>query len=344
MGDVCYYCGKEVDLGYRCNFCNLVFCDEHRLPEQHNCSYMPSRDWETYRNLKNAREGYGWPISRRKKNSKTPNQSKYSKEIKPDEELDKNEIDTTDKENLYPHNSESQNIMNSEKDKKIYIWLIVLTVAIIGIGLYATGYYKIIGDFLDFSDTEDFTSLQTSDSLRRYSITKDSVYFTELNRRDTNQYIFKPFTSNGNFVHEFDLIITSIDTKADQYLRVNLVSYTDQLGDYWTLMNNGGSQICLSAGSVSNNKFVLILMETNGSQLSAGTNSAGLDLNQNYHVVIEREGNSIIAEIYDDGNFVTATSYTLNYPHNVNYVMLLQSMGYPNGNLNVSGLIQNLKI
>jgi len=331
MGDVCHYCGKEVDLGYRCNFCNLVFCEKHRLPEQHNCSHMPDRNWETYRNLKNAREGYGWPISRRKKNSKTPNQSEYSKERKPDEELNKIEIDTTDKEHL-------------EKNKKIYIWLMVLTVAIIGIGLYVTGYYKVIEAFLDFSDVEDFTSFQTSDSLRRYSITKNSVYFTELNRRDTNQYIFKPFTSNGNFILEFDLVITSIDAKADQYLRVNLVSYTDQLGDYWTLMNNGGSQICLSVGSVSNNKYFLILIETYGSKLSAGTNSADLDLNQNYHVVIEIYGNSIIAEIYDDGNFATATSYTLNYPHNINYIMLLQSMGYPNGNLNVSGLIQNLKI
>jgi len=40
---LCYICGKEVDLPFRCSYCNLSFCDEHRLPENHNCVNMPSR-------------------------------------------------------------------------------------------------------------------------------------------------------------------------------------------------------------------------------------------------------------------------------------------------------------
>lgn len=42
---LCYVCGKEVDLPHRCSYCNLTFCDEHRLPENHNCASMPSRSF-----------------------------------------------------------------------------------------------------------------------------------------------------------------------------------------------------------------------------------------------------------------------------------------------------------
>lgn len=33
----CSYCGKEVDLPFRCNYCGNYFCSEHRLPPTHNC-------------------------------------------------------------------------------------------------------------------------------------------------------------------------------------------------------------------------------------------------------------------------------------------------------------------
>jgi Zn-dependent protease len=33
----CQYCGKNVDFPFRCSFCGMYHCDEHRLPENHNC-------------------------------------------------------------------------------------------------------------------------------------------------------------------------------------------------------------------------------------------------------------------------------------------------------------------
>jgi len=42
---ICYFCGKEVLLPFRCKYCNLTFCDEHRLPEKHNCTGLPERGW-----------------------------------------------------------------------------------------------------------------------------------------------------------------------------------------------------------------------------------------------------------------------------------------------------------
>ncbi|MEM3013050.1 MAG: AN1-type zinc finger domain-containing protein [Candidatus Bathyarchaeia archaeon] len=33
----CQYCGKNVDLPFRCSFCGMYHCEEHRLPENHHC-------------------------------------------------------------------------------------------------------------------------------------------------------------------------------------------------------------------------------------------------------------------------------------------------------------------
>jgi predicted nucleic acid binding AN1-type Zn finger protein len=66
MGSVCNFCGKEVDLPYQCPYCGLFYCEDHRLPEQHNCLKAPNRDWDTFRELKNIREGYGWLPLRKK--------------------------------------------------------------------------------------------------------------------------------------------------------------------------------------------------------------------------------------------------------------------------------------
>ena len=62
---ICYLCGKETELEYRCPYCNLTFCDDHRLPEQHNCINIPDRDWEVYRK-ESIRMGRIKPVQRKK--------------------------------------------------------------------------------------------------------------------------------------------------------------------------------------------------------------------------------------------------------------------------------------
>lgn len=52
---ICYFCGKEVDIPFRCNYCNLTFCGEHRLPESHNCINIPKRGWFAYKKIQQAR-------------------------------------------------------------------------------------------------------------------------------------------------------------------------------------------------------------------------------------------------------------------------------------------------
>ncbi|MFX1325523.1 MAG: AN1-type zinc finger domain-containing protein [Promethearchaeota archaeon] len=36
----CYFCNEKFeDLPYRCTFCGMLFCSQHRLPENHECPF-----------------------------------------------------------------------------------------------------------------------------------------------------------------------------------------------------------------------------------------------------------------------------------------------------------------
>jgi len=39
----CRQCGNDVPLAYRCRRCGGLFCDEHRLPENHSCDAIALR-------------------------------------------------------------------------------------------------------------------------------------------------------------------------------------------------------------------------------------------------------------------------------------------------------------
>ncbi|MEJ2252234.1 MAG: zinc finger AN1 domain-containing stress-associated protein [Candidatus Lokiarchaeota archaeon] len=36
----CYYCGVNISqIPYRCSYCGMYFCSDHRLPENHKCNF-----------------------------------------------------------------------------------------------------------------------------------------------------------------------------------------------------------------------------------------------------------------------------------------------------------------
>jgi len=39
----CEYCGREVLLPFKCPYCGGLFCAEHRLPEKHECLFLPKK-------------------------------------------------------------------------------------------------------------------------------------------------------------------------------------------------------------------------------------------------------------------------------------------------------------
>lgn len=42
----CGICGKKEDFPHICAYCGGPFCDEHSLPENHNCYKMSIRNWD----------------------------------------------------------------------------------------------------------------------------------------------------------------------------------------------------------------------------------------------------------------------------------------------------------
>jgi len=45
----CAVCGDHEGLNNRCNYCDRSHCQEHALPENHDCPGLPSNGWENYK-------------------------------------------------------------------------------------------------------------------------------------------------------------------------------------------------------------------------------------------------------------------------------------------------------
>jgi len=39
-GKKCIICGKTELIPFKCNYCKNIYCGDHRLPENHNCSEL----------------------------------------------------------------------------------------------------------------------------------------------------------------------------------------------------------------------------------------------------------------------------------------------------------------
>ncbi|MFX1327824.1 MAG: AN1-type zinc finger domain-containing protein [Promethearchaeota archaeon] len=49
----CYYCNNKItDIPYRCKYCGMIFCNQHRLPENHKCAFdlRKKRKYSNYLN------------------------------------------------------------------------------------------------------------------------------------------------------------------------------------------------------------------------------------------------------------------------------------------------------
>ncbi len=49
----CGYCNKKVDFPFKCSFCSIYYCEQHRLPENHNCPEM----WQVKIRSSRTKEG-----------------------------------------------------------------------------------------------------------------------------------------------------------------------------------------------------------------------------------------------------------------------------------------------
>jgi len=399
MGEVCYICGKELELSNQCKFCNLTFCDEHRLPEQHNCTNLPDRDWDTYRDLKNVREGYGWP-----KNKKTQTKPKTiwgEPNTKSSAEKEKPVDDTmsANKEQIEPSKIPTPVSAVSTNNQILYLVIVILA-----LGLFAEFVYfsnkidvekdirieeisKIMSQFEDLQDTiidklETISSLESEISMLRETISQlesekvelqgiiDSLinpraelfnnyievdgknvlsqantfsHFTNLNRRDT-ACLYKEYTgSSTNFEHKFGFRIFQIDANAERVLRVSLLSYTEIVNDYYSILQSNGNLLAICVGSDTPNKFYLVIGENYQGEGYGSLHSKQLNLNTYYNVVFKKQGLIITTTILDvNSNVIDIITYNMRHQFNINYIMCPQSMGYTYGDFICSGYITNL--
>ncbi len=235
---------------------------------------------------------------------------------------------------------ETKSVEKKESSKTVVIWLFLLTIGVIILGLYSTG--NLEGIFNNFKTSEDLTTYTLSDTSNRFSLDTNQITFTALNRRDKNEYVYKSFQET-NFIHKISLEITSIQSTQSQRLRFNLLTYSNGLGNYNELWEAGNDQIVISVGSISNGHFYLVLIETKNRQYDGSERSSELVINKEHQVIFSKQGQLVTVEILDnDGNLIDKISYTLAFNHQIEYILCLQSMGYPNGDFRSSGVLGNL--
>ncbi len=50
----CYACEEKVGLPFKCKFCGNFFCEEHRLPENHECPGLSDYKEKKHEEIKKA--------------------------------------------------------------------------------------------------------------------------------------------------------------------------------------------------------------------------------------------------------------------------------------------------
>lgn len=65
----CSYCGEEVEVPFKCKFCDEIFCSSHRLPENHECVGLDKYKEESKSDSKVVYEPFQSDSSNKKKSS-----------------------------------------------------------------------------------------------------------------------------------------------------------------------------------------------------------------------------------------------------------------------------------
>jgi len=199
---------------------------------------------------------------------------------------------------------------------------------------------------------DNFTTWTESDASGRISKTASRVTWTNLNRTDTNTYIYKNKAGTlQNFIRYFTLRITAIQS-ASQTIREGVIFVSEHLDDY-TDVNAGGYEsfglILRSANSTTT--YSLIPWETyntTGYAVSLGNNL--LNVGTTYYCKIVKSGTSWMLYVYTDPAFsIPEPDYgaggkglVLHGNWNLQYMMIAQSINLANS-VTISGYLENLK-
>jgi len=126
----CQLCKERVEIPFKCSYCGQIFCDDHRLPENHLCPGLPKkREWSIYKKIRTQK----WGLKR----EPTP----QSKEKKPLEPIPIHGLEPKKEFNYsLRKTSFSRNISNGLRRLKKIFFTMSAMFLVSGVALYAINY------------------------------------------------------------------------------------------------------------------------------------------------------------------------------------------------------------
>lgn len=193
--------------------------------------------------------------------------------------------------------------------------------------------------------TEDFTTYTESDPPGVLTQTESRSTFTDLDRSDDNTYLYKSKSGLSDFEVEMVLNVQDV-TFSTSKARVNAFFVVDDLDDYIDNMNNNNPQFGVGIRSLSSHdQYHLLLMETwLGTQYKNGNEVNNLNEGSTYYLYVKKAGSSLTAKVDNNADFsspIETFSLTLRRDHDLDYLMIPQSVHYPSA-LETDGWIENV--
>ena len=167
----------------------------------------------------------------------------------------------------------------------------------------------------------DFTTFTEADPTNKITKTADCISFNNIETQMTNAFVYKGYTTSGDFHYTVDMIVSASDTFSGPSLIWGISNTPNANYSFWT-----------DGIYVSFNKFgALPRMELFGRGFSAQASST-LTVGQRYYLTISRSGNAISVKIYSNSartalvSTLTANKTARSYP----YLYAFSSKNYRN--------------
>jgi len=142
-----------------------------------------------------------------------------------------------------------------------------------------------------------FTEVEPADKITR---TSDCITFTDIETRQTNAYVYKEQTVTGDFIFEFDTVVSAAETFAGQTL-------------IWGVANDVGT-----FDDWNNSKIVLAYEKTGATTLklkfttnATSTMTANLTQGSRYYIRVAKTGSTVVLSVYNNPQMQGAPVGTL---------------------------------
>ncbi len=136
----------------------------------------------------------------------------------------------------------------------------------------------------------DLSVFNKNDPTVKMTINPACVSFSNIETRSTNSFLYKAISSVGDFIYEFDTILTSADTFAGELPVWGVTNSPALTYNNWT---DGFVMSWYKSGTTVNLKLQKL-------NLLSSVISPNLNLNQRYYLRVKRVGTTLSAEIYSN--------------------------------------------